>query len=569
MSSIKFKPVAAFFAAGLFCLGLLNGCDGASFMGASTSKKNNQPAPATDTGTTPATGDTTTPTDGIPGEVDSGGAGGTPAVAGGDPVPPGTDIPDVPISSSIKNRIGQLSEEEFSSTVLTKNFTTSRIDSFWVVTHTGNAYYFTIEGTKLVGKKKWTFKKTASDTGSRTYVLEGGSLVFVRNGGHVWWIDPVKTPEGALDETLGGPNHTQIPNITADHRGCPVSYKKDGKRYIGIGISTGKFALFSQEDTPPYRPAWNTMDVSHSRSVNNQSYGWGYSCYIDQTRLIYYGQWYVGGTLGLNLTSFAPVDAATAPNGALVNKTENTGSYALYGDRSGNVYNVNQYYTFTHDGKANVVWGTTLTRNIVEVTPDTCRTTGAGCAQKFTFDVGANLSTNFGPISALPAGGVIAISRGDPGQVYLLRLKDPANIAAGIEATKLDTVEGDPYMYNDFTGATLYSTNADLAYDLTKSGLFKNDQALALLVVSWEANPGAPTTWEDAKLEVRCFNEGEFPPNFAEVANMKDAGVRTFVQVGSCRNKDANKVELKVTQLNGKDTITRIKNINVFFYQGN
>ena len=50
---------------------------------------------------------------------------------------------------------------------------------------------------------------------------------------------------------------------------------------------------------------------------------------------------------------------------------------------------------------------------------------------------------------------------------------------------------------------------------------------------------------------------------------MQDAGKLTFVQAGSCRGKDANKADLKVTQLNNSNSIGRIKNITVNFYQGN
>jgi hypothetical protein len=214
---------------------------------------------------------------------------------------------------------------------------------------------------------------------------------------------------------------------------------------------------------------------------------------------------------------------------------------------------------------AKAVWATM--GDNVKLFSEECRNTGTGCEQNVTFNAKTQLGAAIGPMSALKTGGVIGLSRGS-GYVFLMRLKNPANFMEGIEATKLDKVVGDPYMYTDFTGATLYSQNGDMSYDLKANPKFKDHQALTLLVLSWDALEGAPSKWEDMKLEARCYNDGQHPPAFAEVVDVKDAGQRTFVTVGSCRSKDVNKVELKVTQLNDKDTITRVKAFNVFFFQG-
>ena len=271
--------------------------------------------------------------------------------------------------------------------------------------------------------------------------------------------------------------------------------------------------------------------------------------------------------------------AQSAPNGGQIFLgTESNGAYAMNGDRKGNVFNMpggnanyqsdpEVHYGFAGDIGKTAVWAT-MYNGKVRVLPLTCLESGQNCANPYTYDTVAQLNLSLGPISALPSTGVIAASKFGKG-VYFMRLKDVTNLAQGIEVKNMDTVDGAVYMYNDFTGATLYSGNADLAYDLKQNTTFKNDAALSVLIVSWEANAGAATAWQDLKLEIRCFSEGEFPPNFAEVVNMKDAGLRTFVQAGSCRNKNADKVELKVTQLNDKETIGRIKSFKVNFYQGN
>ena len=557
--SIMFAPAL------LILLALITqNCSGTSFMGGGSTKAKTNPATS---GGNTGVGDNGVTT-GNAGEV----TGTTP---GGDPVVPGSTTEDIPVPDPLKEKVGKLTDDEFNQTTLVKNFLTNKQDNFYVITTAGNVYYYAMEGAtapniddvKIVSKKMWSFVMGGAG-GARSYVTEGG-LVFARSGGRIFWIDPLKTPEGPLDMTIGGPNYYQIAGIDDNHRGCAVSYKIGEKRYVGMGYSLGHFAIFTQDDTPPYKPNWTTVDANYTIPVTSASGGWGYSCFIDQTKLIYYGQWTQGGTNAFNLTTKQAADVATtAPNPTRINLTEGSGSYAANGDRKGNVYNINGYYTFAGDINKTATWAT-LGGKIVTY-PISCMENGTACDASFTYDATAQLNLSggyLGPMSALPSTGVIVAQR-SVGNIFFARLKDPKNLAAGIEVKNLAKVEGDPYMYNDFTGATLYSNNADLAYDLGENSGFDNASALSVLIISWQAKAGAATTWTDLKLEIRCYSEGDFPPNFSEVVNMKDAGLRTFVQAGSCRNKNADKVELKVTQLNDTETISRIESFKVNFYQG-
>jgi hypothetical protein len=501
-------------------------------------------------------------------EFNSGGVGGSDklngyfengSAGGGREVVPGSAPSDIPFGEELKSRLGKISDEEFAATALVKNFITAKREDFWVVTVLGNAYHFTLEGDQLIDTQKWTLPHFG--TGSRTYVTEGG-LVFMHNGGRVWWIDPLKTPQGALDPTPGGPNHFVIPDVPSSHRGCPVSFKHNGEKFVGIGYSSGKFATFLQEATPPYKPRWESLSANFSMPVSSSS-GWGYSCFIDQKRLIYYGAWTSGAAHALNLTQMVRTNANAAPNGAQVVVQEGAAAYAMGGDRNGNVYNANSYYTFARDTTAPIVWGSKRVATIT-LFPESCLTTGTGCNSK----VDLNVPEGIGPMSALSSGGVIGLTRG-AGSVYLMRMKDSANPAAGVLATKLYKVDGDPYMYNDYTGATLYSKHGDLTYNLNDSQRFDNNQALAVLMISWDAVPGESVKWENLKMEARCYSKGVFPPEFSEVTQVNDAGQKTFVQVGSCRNSNADQVELKVTStLESPEPLRRISVIKVNFYQG-
>ena len=556
---------------------VLAGCSSSSFMGGAGTKSK-----ATDTGTNPdGTGTSGTGNTGVNSGNVNGGAGGN--VGAGTPVVPGSSTSDVPVPVPLKEKIGGLSDEQFNNSMLVKNFSTSVQDSFYIVTMNGKAYYYTMEGAtapdindvKIISKKMWTFP-IAGSGGNRTYVTEGG-LVFVRSGGRVFWIDPLKTPEGPLDMTPGGPNYFQIAGVPDDHRGCPVSYKVGEKRYVGVGYSSGLFGIFNQDDVPPYKPNWTTLDAKYK--VTTVDATWGYSCYIDQTRLIYYGQWCFGSPSGFDLTAKQQVTPTqSAPNGSLIFMGgASNGSYGMGGDRDGNVFNLgggggglsdaNTHYTFAADAGKTATWSSRFP-GMMYVYPVSCLTKGTSCDAPYAYDTVAQLGYAIGPMSALPSTGVIASERSGS-DVFFMRLKDPAKLASGIEAKHLDKVDGSVYMYDDFTGATLYGDNSLVSYNLGDAASFDKNTALAVLIISWEANDGQPTTWQDLELDIRCYKDGDFPPNFAPVVGMNDAGMRTFVQVGSCRNTAANKVDMQVKQLNNASTIGRIKDFKVNFYQGN
>ena len=562
----------------LFSL-LMLGCSGAAFTSGEGAKKSANAPGGTNA---PCTGECT------PGSgLNSISAGNINQNAGGTPVPPGGTLPPVPIPPQTKEKIGGLTDQQFNGSLLVKDFQASIRDIFYIVTMNGKAYYYAMEGAtakdindaKIVEKKQWSFP-IAGQGGNRTYVTEGG-LVFVRSGGRVFWIDPLKTPEGPLDMTPGGPNYFQIAGVDDGFRGCPVSYMIGEQRYVGVGYAMGSFAIFTQDITPPYKPIWGTLDNKYTATVKNTVNGWGYSCYIDQTRMIYYGQYEAGSPSAFNLASKQQVDvAASAPNGPQVYTGPATdGPYAMGGDRQGNVFDLsgngvngdtssgNFHYTFSADAGKSAVWETMYTGQL-RIVPTSCLTSGTGCDNPYSYDTVGQLGLAIGPMSALPSTGVIA-SQKFGSDIYFMRLKDANNLAAGIEVKHLDKVDGTVYMYDDFTGATLYSDNSLVTYNLKDNKTFSDGTPLAVLILTWEAAAGQSTIWQDLKLMVRCYKDGDFPPNFAEVSGVSDAGLRTFVEVGSCRNTAADKVDVQVVQLNGASTIGRIKDIKVNFYQGN
>ena len=232
----------------------------------------------------------------------------TDASVGGETVIPGSTLDNIPVPGELKDKIEGLAEADFKAASLVKDFMKSVQNTFYIITTAGNVYQFNLQGAnaasiddvQIANKKSWTFPM-AGIGGARTYVTEGG-LVFVRSGGRVYWIDPLKTAEGALDMTVAGPNYYQIDGVGDFYRGCPVSYKIEDKRYIGVGYDMGKFSIFTQEPTPPYKPDWTTLDAQYSVSTQGEG-GWGWSCFIDQKKLIYYGAWTSGGSLAFDIAA--------------------------------------------------------------------------------------------------------------------------------------------------------------------------------------------------------------------------------------------------------------------------
>ena len=82
------------------------------------------------------------------------------------------------------------------------------------------------------------------------------------------------------------------------------------------------------------------------------------------------------------------------------------------------------------------------------------------------------IGAGVGPLSALGDGHMVGMVR-NPGDVYLFKLKNDKDATKGIEAVKIvENVGGDPYMYTDFTGATLYLTGNVFEFDFTNQLAF-------------------------------------------------------------------------------------------------
>lgn len=492
----------------------------------------------------------------------------------GDDTPPGFDPgelydtgdkgPDDPIR--------KFDDEKFAGGLLVKPLEPDQKNHVWGVTMNGEATYMRLEDDKVVETKKWS-GVTGGAGGARTYVTEGG-VVIAKTGGHLYWIDPDSTPQGDL-KSQGSKNYFKLNGPAGDDRVCVVSYKRKKKRYLGMGYGNGKFVEIPMENTAPYAPQWGTI----SREGSGGSNKWGYSCFVDQDRLIYYSQWVnmAGGPIqAIDLETMSSKSATNAPNGSFTsaNLQKETigpkaqtgkGSYAVAGDRDGNVFNGTGYYTFGYEARTKTVWGAGNGNGMLTIFPAKCLSKEANCSGFGSFNMNSQ-NINVGPLSGLGDGRMIGMFRGT-GTVFLMKLKDEKDISKGIDSTAIHNLGGDPYMYTDFTGATLYMTKSETTFDLTDMDGFTSKSPNRGIGFTWLHKDGKGKSFEDIKLEVRCYKKDGDTGQYEKWSKVKDSGEQTILLPSSCKDKKFNQVDVRLTQQNDNDTLMQITKIQVTAYQ--
>ena len=457
----------------------------------------------------------------------------------------------------------------------------------WGVTTNGGVTYMQYAGNAVANLKQWTgaLGATGGSTGSRTYVLEGGSAVISRTGGHLYFVDPNTTKAGDI-KSNGGRSFYKLDGPAATDRVCVVSYRRDGKRFLGMGWGTGNFSEVPQDDTAPFAPQWGNIKTY---TGNAGPAHWGYSCYVDQNRLIYYSQHAFqapnGGDPGtvqaLDLKTMKAVTAtAVAPNGNFqsTNLTKETigakavasqGSYAIAGDPNGNVLNGKGYYTFGYEPVSNTVWGNAGegVNGPLHVFPASCFASKATCTGDKLFNT-QEVGFQAGPISALGDGNMVAMVRGS-GDVILMKLNDSADITKGVTATKIHNLGGDPYMYTDFTGATLYITESEQSFNLGAVAGYNTAKPFRGLGFTWAPRDVAKLTWSDIRFEVRCYKANSDKPEYVQVeAPVKDALQQTLLTtVPQCTAKSFDTVDIRMTQINNGDSLMNVRKLQVTGYQ--
>ena len=502
------------------------------------------------------------------------------------------------------------------------------------VVHTGVANWLQVEGDKIIQHKKWSGLDGNGDLGIRTYVTEAGFLA--GRFPFVYFIDPETTQEGLLAEE-NIKNFDPDKKYRADSRLCLGSYFKDDKRYMIAAFGAGKYYEILMADNKPYKPLWSDLNSITLRQIDNargdekvvktytpplEGIGWGYSCHMNQKKKIFYSQWHEMGPKRLqnpgdtstswagavDLTSYKTVDLdSQIPNAKFVQNNpvlksfalsvnSDKGSYAVAGDPDGNIYNAdrdailppeegntvgegNSTYTMAYERISDTVWISRNTDKIM-VVKRKCLTTEPNCtssdyvvAKVLPVENDPSSCATIGPLSALKDGRVVGLSRCNGSWVRLFNLKDPADISKGVDALPLVKIDGDPYMYVDFTGATLYTRESeqtfkisDLAGYATRAPKDARPDKILEAHFEWKNAKSTPLEWSGMRLEARCYEDSSNKGAYQEITAVAKAGEKTLLDLPACKNQFVEAIDIKITQIKG-DSLGDVESMKIHIKQ--
>lgn len=147
--------------------------------------------------------------------------------------------------------------------------------------------------------------------------------------------------------------------------------------------------------------------------------------------------------------------------------------------------------------------------------------------------------------------------------IYTACVRDPYNLDKGIIFSKVAEVQGAFYMYNDFTGATLYSRDVRPLFDFTE----RRTTSIQGARLYWSPKLGfSPDAIIGLQLEYRCFTKGVNP---AAIPFKPIVTGKAFVpiELAGCTGAGINQVELKITKLPNR-RYTRFQTLSVTAAKG-
>lgn len=423
-------------------------------------------------------------------------------------------------------------------TMTHKVSTSAASSNAWVVTRDGNVTRITMDKAQNYPTKTWTFTPPASATGTRTYVTEIGLLMGV-TGGYLYRADD----DTGTTATLV----TQFPDAASSSRVCVTSFKSGGQKFVGAAYFTSPSGqvgrlVFVRMPIDMSKPA--KIDPSLAEKFDAGAGNWGYSCYTDQERNWFWSANMNSAPYGISLDDGKPLQTSQMPKLPHVDHIpgyvlQEDGSYAI-GGGNGTVLSAGDMnsYTFTYEPTTNLVFGSWRSSELSVTTP----------TAHYVFPTTA---VGFiGPISSLNDGRVLVLTRtGETSSAaYIVSLKNAADPAQGVDFEKLKDFSGDPYMYTDFTGATLYPVAVNHLFDLHSVQEFQPDRPNTALRVTWQAKNGSDKKWKGLSLLIRCFEAAEpTKPAFVDIsASVADAGVPFAVTTPMCVGSVYDTVELKI-----------------------
>jgi hypothetical protein len=431
-----------------------------------------------------------------------------------------------------------------------------------------------------------TIWSIGNNSGSRTFVSEIGLLIGRSNLGEGRAFGLFRVS----DDVPGAAQHVWQPDDqAAQSRMCVTSFRVNGKPYVGGAYQApGNNRIFFRAPIDRTKPT--KIDMTKLERFPQGTGLWGYSCYIDQARGVFYATWSAYPIYGVNVVTGQPLPGAPAPNANHTSTIADfavspaaAGSYSISGDENGNVLSAKSRvagiadhhvsYTWSQDIVSKYLFGSTWGEDRFYVTHPDCFSKISDCKGKHFVFPGAKALGTIGPMSSLSDGRVAAWSRSSHhsssdglSYLYLISLKDVNNPSQGVNFKKILEVPGETYMYTDFTGATLYAADVETTLELGKGTDFRNNTPITAVKMRWFAQSEKSEKWQGLKLQVRCYaKSSSTKPAYVEVSDVPEAGTE-FDLPESCKG-NIDSVDVFTTAAGNVSTFSRTKSFTVFGVQ--
>jgi len=436
---------------------------------------------------------------------------------------------------------------------------------------------------KLDEAKKWPQTKwkmvdesgnPSSARGHRTYVSELGLLIGRTGSSGGVWLASDTNPGKAIPIF-------RTKDQGSDSRLSVTSFKIGDQPFIGFAYgTTGGKKKFVR--IPIDKSKTNGIDVSKLEEVTLSalSTGFGdfnavggvaaYGSFMDQKNKAFYLGANRGGMWGVNVEKMTELRSSALPNVAAEGRdlcsyklsTRGKVAYALSGDLFGNIVTSQEAYTFAHDPVNNVIVGgkgTSLVvakQECVTANGPKCTTGSAYCVEVDPAKAGA-----ISPMSAIGDGRIVGIVRGSaqsPSQVFILKVINKDDLSKGVEVKKIADIPGDAYMYNDFTGLTLYAPDQLRVIDFKKLKGFQAGKPVKRISAGWKSATGKTDDLRGLKIQLICYKEGGSKGAYIDYTSKLTSSDKQFdLDVKDCSG-NVDTLEVKVSSDGTTNNFSRL-----------